>query len=185
MSQRPVDIAPLTRWDYQELPDGGPRYELLEGELVMAPSPNRRHQTISKNIAFLFETYLRQHPLGEVYNAPLDVYLSETTVVQPDVFFVSQERPSRLRDYGIEGAPDLVIEILSPHNPRQDAVVKKSLYARSGVIEYWIVDPESARVLVFSLQQDPNQPRHTLAPGDLYTSPLLPGLAFPVQEFFR
>src|SRR5688572_17196961 len=102
----------LTADDYRLLPEGGPRYQLVEGELCVAPAPNRYHQIISRNIQFLLMKYLERNPIGELYDAPLDVYLSETDVFQPDLVFVARAHFEVLTDAGIEGTPDLVVEIL-------------------------------------------------------------------------
>src|SRR5687767_7360021 len=99
----------LTKEDYRLLPDSGPRYQLIEGELYMSPAPNRYHQIISRSLEFMLLKYLEQNPRGELYHAPFDVYLSENDVFQPDIVFVTKSNYRVLTDAGIEGTPDLVV----------------------------------------------------------------------------
>src|SRR5438067_12573258 len=106
--------------DYLSLPEGGPRYELIEGELLMAPAPNRYHQDISRNLTLILGEYLRKKRIGKIYNAPFDVFLGEINVVQPDIIFVSKKHARILTDAGAEGAPEFVVEILSPSTLRRD-----------------------------------------------------------------
>ena len=141
--------APLiTRHDYEEMPAGPPYFQVIEGELVMTPSPNLFHQDISGNIFTLLRGYLVKHPIGSAHIAPLDVYLSDVNVYQPDVIFVSSARRSLLTEHGIEGAPDLVVEILSPATARYDKGSKRKIYARTGVKELWLIDPITASIEV-------------------------------------
>src|SRR5580765_478939 len=104
----------ITVDDYRELPEGPLHYQLIEGKLHMSPSPTRYHQVVCRNIQFLLMKYLEQHPLGEVFQAPSDVYLTDYDVYQPDLFYVSNENAAILTQQGAAGAPDLVIEVLSP-----------------------------------------------------------------------
>jgi Uma2 family endonuclease len=175
----------LTKEDYRLLPVGGPRYQLIEGELYMAPAPNRYHQTISRNIEFLLLKYLDKHPIGEVYDAPFDVYLSEHDVLQPDIVFVKKSNAEVLTDAGIEGTPDLVIEILSPSDAYLDKKAKLRVYARSGVNELWLVDPDTQIVQVFYLQQDARKPASTHGQDDKFSSPHFPGLKISSREIFK
>jgi len=133
----------LTYEDYRALPDDGRRYELLEGEIQVAPAPSTRHQLISRNLEFLLHAHARERRLGEVMDAPVDVILDRGTVVQPDLLFVSSARLGIISERGIEGAPDLAVEILSESTQAIDRGAKRQLYARYGVLHYWIVDPAS------------------------------------------
>jgi Uma2 family endonuclease len=108
------EAPPLTVEHYKNLPETGPRYQLIEGDLHMAPAPNRYHQDISRNLEFILLNYLKDHPLGVLYDAPFDVYLSETDVFQPDIVVVFNANLGLLTDAGCEGPPDFVVEILSP-----------------------------------------------------------------------
>ena len=147
-----VDTKPTTKLtyeDYRKTPDDE-RWELLDGELVMAPSPNVPHQDISGTLFVLLKLFVDSAGLGRVFHAPLDVVLSETNVVQPDLLFVSHERADILTEANVQGAPDLVVEILSPSTTSRDWRIKLDLYAQHGVREYWVVDPNGQRVWVMS-----------------------------------
>jgi len=126
--------------DYEKLPEGAP-YQLIGGELIMTPSPMPYHQIIVRNIGFELLKFNEQRRLGEVIFAPMDVYLSETETYQPDIIFISKDRVNIIGEKKIEAAPDLVIEILSPSTAYYDLRHKKRIYEKSGVKEYWIVDP--------------------------------------------
>ena len=175
----------ITRYDYQEMPQGPPYYQVIEGDLVMSPSPNTFHQNITGNIYFLLRQHLSKNPVGEVFMAPLDVFLSDVNVYQPDVIFVSNERRSIIRDHGIEGAPDLVVEALSPATARYDKGSKRKLYARTGVKELWLVDPETQTIQVYLLAKDPETPSATHGPTATFTSSLLPGLKIKTAAIFK
>ena len=134
--------------DYEKLPEGAP-YQLIGGELVMTPSPVPYHQIISRNIGFELLKFNEQKKPGEVIFAPMDVYLSETETYQPDIIFISNERLNIIGDKKIEAAPDLVIEILSESTAYYDLKHKKRVYEKSGVKEYWIVDPMEKSIEVY------------------------------------
>lgn len=150
----------------------------------MAPAPNRYHQDISRNIVVIIARYLKKRPIGKVYAAPFDVYLTDISVVQPDVLFVSKDRCSILTDLGAEGAPDLVVEVLSPHNTPSIMRAKRELYARTGAIELWIVDPLTHKISVYHLRKNPETPVATYGAKDKFKSPLLPGLTIRCVEVF-
>ncbi|MBM3890489.1 MAG: Uma2 family endonuclease [Verrucomicrobia bacterium] len=182
----PQTIAPpITRYDYEQMPEGPPYYQVIEGELVMSPSPRTPHQYIIGNLYVFLRNYLRDHPIGEVLLAPLDVFLSETNVYQPDLVFVSNERRSLITDHGIEGAPDLVIEVLSPGTARFDRGSKRKIYARTGVQELWLVDPDGKRIQIYRLTEDADAPAATYAANAVFESPLLPGLRIEAAEVFK
>lgn len=141
----------LTYADYAALPDDGRRYELHAGELSVTPTPNTRHQGVSLNLAALLHGHVKSRDLGRIFEAPMDCILSNVTVVQPDILFVARERMSIVTDRAIEGAPTLVVEILSPSTAGIDRGRKRGLYADHGVSCYWIVDPEARRIEVLSL----------------------------------
>jgi Uma2 family endonuclease len=136
----------LTYADYAALPDDGHRYQLLEGELVMTPSPYRWHQQISIRLASDVLNHVQMRGLGEAFAAPLDVTLDDRNVVQPDILFVSNERSGILQDDRVIGAPDRCVEILSPGTERIDQVRKLGLYARFGATHYRIVDPDTRTI---------------------------------------
>ncbi|EIP99173.1 hypothetical protein OpiT1DRAFT_03683 [Opitutaceae bacterium TAV1] len=179
-----VTHRPLTVHDYREIPETGPRYQLVEGDLFMAPAPNRFHQTCAGKIYYAFEDYLSEHPVGKAYIAPFDVYLTDLNVYQPDVSFFSRERYSYLTDEGACGAPDIVVEVLSPKTAYLDLGVKKEIYARTGVLEYWVVDPAAHRVSVWHLSENSQAPAFTLPKNGTLTTPLLPEFVLRLENVF-
>lgn len=144
----------LTYEDYCALPDDGKRYELLEGVLQVTPSPTTRHQRVSRQLEAIVLHHVEAHGLGEVFDAPIDVVLSPSTVVQPDLVFVSRERGHIITEKNIAGAPDLVVEILSSSSAQLDRGVKAQLYARHGVRYYWLVDPDAETLEEYELRGD-------------------------------
>lgn len=179
------DAPPLTVAEYKNLPETGPRYQLIEGDLYVAPAPNRFHQDISRNLEVILANYLSVHPIGVLYDAPFDVYLTDIDVFQPDLLIVLNENRQILTDAGAEGAPDFVVEILSPKTRQLDLVNKKRIYARVGVKELWIIDPEQKEVLLYRFDQDPIEAVAKLGRQQEINSPLLPGLAIPLPAIFR
>lgn len=175
---------PLTIEHYKLLPENGPRYQLIEGDLYMAPAPNRYHQDIASNLEFILRGYIEQHPIGKVYHAPFDVYLDEHNVFQPDIIVVLNERLSILTDAGAEGAPDFVVEILSPKTARFDREQKRRFYAKAGVRELWIIAPETRTTEVYLLAQDAASPAATYGERDTFASALFPDLAFKAEKIF-
>ncbi|MBI4330502.1 MAG: Uma2 family endonuclease [Chloroflexi bacterium] len=138
----------FTYEDYKRLPESETkRYELLEGELVVVPSPSVDHQSVSFNLVLILGNFVKKNKLGKVLDAPLDVVLGEN-VVQPDIMFISLERFDIITKDEIRGAPDLVVEILSPSTSAKDRGIKRKLYGRHGVRELWIVDPDRQTVEV-------------------------------------
>ena len=137
----------FTYQDYRNTPDDK-RYELLDGDLVMAPAPGEAHQRTSRKLTMLLGLSVERTGIGHVYAAPFDVVLSNTDVVQPDLLYISNERAHIITDENIQGAPDLVVEILSPSTAERDQTFKRSLYAKHGVKEYWLVDTDAKTVTV-------------------------------------
>ena len=149
-----VAMPLLTAENYKILPETGPRYQLIEGDLDMVPAPNRYHQDISRNLEYILLEYLEENPIGKLYDAPFDVYLDEHNVFQPDIVVVMNARLAILTDAGAEGTPDFVVEILSPKTARLDRDNKRRVYASTGVQELWIIAPESKTIEVFLLQEN-------------------------------
>lgn len=176
---------PLTYHDYREIPEGPPYCQLIEGELQMSPSPNRAHQAILRNLTFALLQHLAKNPVGEILFAPFDVYLTDLNVYQPDLIFVSKDRKKILTQQGAEGAPDLVVEILSPRTAHLDRVVKRDIYARTGVEELWIVDPDLKQVQVFDLAKNPDAPRAKYSTAHKLRSRVLPKLTISVAKIFQ
>ena len=134
--------------DYKLLPEGAP-YQLIEGELIMTPAPNPRHQIISANIFKRLSQFTDEKQAGMALYSPVDVYLEEENAFQPDIVFISKMRQDIIKQDGIYGAPDMVIEILSPSTAYYDIKKKFKVYERYGVKEYWIVDPKMKGVEIF------------------------------------
>jgi Uma2 family endonuclease len=131
----------LTFADYVALPNDGKRYEIHDGELSVTPAPGRTHQRVVLRLAMALDAHVTAHALGEVDIAPFDVVLNDPTIVQPDILFVAPDRSAAFSDRGFEGAPTLVVEVLSPSTAHIDRNTKLQLYARHAVPYYWIVDP--------------------------------------------
>jgi Uma2 family endonuclease len=178
----------LTYDDFLLFPDDGKRHELIDGEHYVTPSPNRKHQRISGNLYLLIGMWLEDHPIGQIYYAPFDVILSMFDVVEPDLLYMSNERAAKvLTDANVKGAPELVIEIGSEGTRKRDETIKRRLYERSGVSEYWVVDPEIDVIRVYRRDAKGFGRPHELRAdaGDTLTTPLLPGLSLPLSRAFR
>ncbi len=169
--------------DYRELPEGAP-YQLIDGELVMAPSPTRYHQIVSGELEFALRQFVKQHEVGEVYDAPFDVYFSETEVYQPDIVFVSNERRAILTDAGASGAPDLIVEVLSPSTGYYDLTHKKHVYAASGVREYWIADPQERYVEVHANRNGVFERISLVQESGVVASDVLEGFSVSLDTLF-
>ena len=178
--------AKLTYEDYLLIPDDGMRHELIDGEHFVSPAPQMRHQRVLIRLLYEIETFLRQSGLGELFVAPTDVVFTRFDVVEPDLLYISKARAEIVGTANVGGAPDLVIEILSPSNRRYDEMKKRDLYDRTGVPEYWIVDPEAETVKVFRRDGERfGRPLLLSAhDGDALASPQLPGLAVPLSAIF-
>jgi Uma2 family endonuclease len=175
----------LTYADYRLLPDDGRRYEVLDGELVVSPAPSRRHQQLSKRLQYeLYRHVEVEHRLGEVYYAPFDVILTDDTIVQPDLIFVTRERQGLFSERGLEGAPDLVVEILSPRTRSHDEGLKRAIYARFGVRELWLVDPERDVIDAFELSGGELARVGSFGRADALQSRVLPGLRLDLAAVF-
>lgn len=173
----------FTYEDYLQLPEDK-RYELMEGEFYMVPSPTWAHQTISKKLFRILDDFITDHGLGEIRYAPLDVVLSEVDVVQPDVLFVSKERSRIISEKNIQGSPDLVVEILSPATAEKDKGLKRKLYAKYGVNEYWLVDPDKKSIEVLTLGEAGFETAGIYGKGEALASRLLRGLRLKLEEVF-
>ena len=174
----------LTYQDYLNTPDDE-RYELIDGELIMSPSPRWIHQRTAIKLGTILHIFVERHNLGAVCYAPMDVVLAYTDVVQPDLLFVSRERLHIITENNIQGAPDLAVEILSPSTSARDRGYKRDLYAKHGVKEYWQVDTDAKRITVLSLNADGDYDVVAVyGVGQTLASPLLPGFALNLDEIF-
>ncbi len=175
---------PITRHDYALIPVGAPNHQLIEGDLVMAPSPGPFHQDILFNLARILGNHLAVHPIGKIYIAPLDVHLSDVNVYQPDLLFVAKANLGIIAEHGIEGAPDLVVEILSKTSEKYDLGPKRAVYARTGVEELWIIDPAKRTLALYRLAENADTPVATYRAKQRVTSTLLPGLTIELAAVF-
>jgi Uma2 family endonuclease len=177
----------FTYEDYLLFPDDGKRHELIDGEHFVTPSPTTKHQRVSVRLLNALENFLRQNRAAEVFTAPYDVVLSDVDVVQPDLLLVLSAHASIITEKNIQGVPDLVIEILSEGTRKTDEVIKRKLYERSGVSEYWIVDPELETIKIYRLttQRFVRQAELSREAGDALSTSLLSGLRIPLSEIFR
>ena len=173
----------FTYEDYLLTPDDR-RYELVDGDLLLTPAPTPYHQTVGLNLGYRLKEFVDARGLGQVFLAPCDVVLSRYDVVQPDVFFIRADRVSIVGEKNIQGAPDLVIEVLSPSTEKRDPEMKAKLYARSGVRELWIVDPVSKTVELYAGTGAAFRREALFTIGDTARSPLLPGLEIPLARVF-
>jgi Uma2 family endonuclease len=180
-----TNFPPLTVENYKLLPETGPRYQLIQGDLYMAPAPNRFHQEISRNLQFELHSYLKHNPIGRLFNAPFDVYLDEINVFQPDIMIVLNQRLGILTEEGAEGAPELIVEILSPKTRRLDLINKKQEYARAGVKELWIIDPEPRAIMIHEFAYDGAEKIQQVEEADTLSTDLLPGFRLAVRTIFE
>ena len=178
----------LTYDDFLLFPDDGQRHELIDGEHYVTPSPIPRHQQISGNLYWLLRSFLEEHPIGAVFYAPLDIVFSRFDVVEPDLLYLSNERAAQvMTDQNVQGTPDLVIEIGSPSTRKRDETIKRRLYERTGVPEYWVVDPEVDVIRVYRRDGDTfaRPIELSLEADDVLTTSLLPGLGLPLRDVFK
>jgi Uma2 family endonuclease len=177
-------VRPLTADDLATFPDDGNRYEVIGGMLFVSPAPTTRHQDVSIQLATWLNLSILQSGSGKVFAAPIDVHLSVNDVVEPDIIVVLNERLQRIEAKGIVGAPDIVVEILSPSTTRADRVWKAALYARTGVREYWIVDPTENTILVQSLAGDRYTTAGTFGRDAVLQTHLLPEFRLELSKVF-
>ena len=174
----------LTYEDYVLLPNDRNRYEILDGELTVTPAPSTKHQTASGNLFVLLAHYIKERDLGKLFHAPIDLILESTSVLQPDLLFVSKARQHIITERAIEGVPDLVVEILSPATSRIDRVTKVQIYARHRVPVYWIVDPERKAIEIYLLESDGYRLTGTLQGNTPMAAPPFTELEIVARDVF-
>lgn len=174
--------AKLTYEDYAKTPDDE-RWELIDGELVMSPSPKRAHQRSQMKLATRMSFFADENGVGEVYT-DFDVVLAEHETVRPDLIFVSRERLNIITEDNVQGAPDLIVEIRSPSTARRDWTIRRELYARHGVREYWLVDPEAATVSVLLLKDGWLEVTGVYSESDTVASTELKGFSIAQSDIF-
>jgi Uma2 family endonuclease len=178
----------LTYHDFVSFPDDGRRHELIDGEHYVTPSPITRHQRVlGRLFAALFQ-YCDANPIGEVFQARFDVVFSMFDVVEPDLLVVMADQADIVTDKHVRGAPALVVEVLSPGTRRHDEGIKRKLYDRSGVREYWVVDPERDVITVRRRTVDGRLTQAAVlarADAQVLTSPLFPGFSMALGTLFK
>ena len=174
----------LTYQDYARTPEGE-IWELIDGDQFIPSTPGTAHQSVSIRLGSLLHVFVKGRGLGQVYIAPFDVVLSDVDVVQPDLLFISKAREDIVTAANVRGAPDLLVEIRSPSTAGRDWTIKRGLYARYGVKEYWVVDPDERRVWVMLLSGDRLEEVRSYGMGDVLTSPTLEGLSIDLDDIFQ
>lgn len=173
-----------TYHDYLNLPEDGKRYEVINGELVMVEAPNTIHQNIIIKIIYEIEDFLRQQKIGKIFCSPTDIKFNDTNVVQPDILFISKERLNIITENNINGAPNLIMEILSPGTAYYDLIGKKELYEQFGVKEYWIVDPRKQRVDVYQNVKQQFELDQRIELEGIVTSVVIKGFEINYENIF-
>ena len=181
----PPQSKVFTYQEYLDLPEDGKRYEVINGDLIMVPGPNTDHQNVSGNLEFELRMFVKKHQIGKVYDAPYDVVLSENNVFQPDIMFVSNQNSKIIKEKNITGAPDLIIEILSPATGYYDLTEKKEIYAEFGVKEYWIVDPKKQWVEIYTNETRKFESEQRLETSGILKSRVLDGFEISLQKMFQ
>jgi len=178
-----AEVTPkLTYEEFRQLPDDGKHYELVHGEVHLSPSRSTKHQLILGNTSVSLGTYVRSARLGVLFCAPLDVCLNPDTALQPDLIFISAERVGIVQENFVAGAPELVVEVVSPSTTVHDRVTKLPIYAEAGVPEFWLIDSQARTVEVLKLQGKKYFVDATLAGDQVLTSNLFPGWQLPLRD---
>ncbi len=172
------------RWTYEEYYelDDDRRYEIIGGNLLMAPAPDTWHQDWSRKLFRLIDRFVAQNNRGEVFYAPIDIVLDEQNTVQPDIVFIATPNLQIIQRRAIFGVPDLLVELVSPSSVRRDRYDKKALYARFGVKEYWIGDPANKALEILTLREGRYELHCCAEEKGNLTSLALPGLEFDLTE---
>jgi Uma2 family endonuclease len=180
-----VEGKHYTDEDFLKLPDDGKRYEIIDGELYVAPAPTTKHQRTTTRLTSTLDLHTRAGRLGEVFTAPFDVVLANDAIVEPDIVYVSRARRRILTDPNVQGAPDLVVEVISPSTTRRDQETKRDLYARYGVRYYWLAHPVQEWVRAYELGKDGAY--ELVAEGhkdEAFSAPPFPDLTIQLAELW-
>ncbi len=181
-----VATEKLTWEDYQQFPDDGNRYEIIDGEVYVSPSPGDAHQFVATDLTTLLNVHVRERKLGRLVAAPFDVMLGPHDVFQPDILFIRAERRTVvIRDGRMYDAPDLCVEIASPSTRQTDRTRKFDRYAHFGVAEYWLVEPIEQTVETFVLEGGAYVSLGTAVGNEQIVSPVMPDLALTAAEVFE
>ena len=181
-----AQTKPAGTWTYEDLfslPDDGRRYEIIEGELYEMPAPSWAHASVIANLISALVPLLVMHG-GRWRTAPLDAFFQGADPVQPDIIVLLPDSQAHPTERGVEGPPDLLVEVLSPSNRGHDLLTKRALYARAGVREYWLVDPEARTIEILVLDRDALHLAVAGSGGEPLISPLLGRLPITANELF-
>jgi Uma2 family endonuclease len=177
----PVDTR-LTYEDFCLLPNDGKRREIIEGDLFVTPAPRRLHQRVVTRLSRFLSGFVEDNQLGEAYVSPFDVVLSLFDVVEPDLVYFSNARQSVLTEMNAQGAPDLVVEVLSEGTEKRDRTIKLKLYGKFGVDEYWIIDSEGPSAEIYRRGEKGLELVAKLSATDAMASPMFPGFSLPLRR---
>ena len=180
-----IDGTHLTYDDFLKLPDDGKRYEIIDGELYAAPAPTTKHQRVTLRLSMALDSHVRPQRLGEVFIAPTDVVLARDAIVEPDILYISRARRHIITEPNVQGAPDLVVEVISPSSVTRDQETKRDLYAKYEVPHYWLVHPTERRVRAYDLGKD--RQYELVAEGhkdDAFSAPPFPDLTIRLGELW-
>jgi Uma2 family endonuclease len=170
--------------DIWDTPDDGKRYEVIGGELFVSPSPSWLHQYALMQLALLVGNWVFQHALGKVVQAPLGIVLDEEDGVQPDLIYISRERDHIITERGIESAPDLLVEVLSPSTASRDRGIKMRRYANAAVPHYWMLDPGGRALEAYKLGDNGYELLGTFGVGETFRPELFAGLELPIDRLW-
>lgn len=168
--------------DIWDMPDDGNTYEVIDGELYVSPSPGFRHQRSTGRLYLIIGPVVYRDELGEMVTAPLGVVLDPESGVQPDLLFIRRDRAGIISERGIEGAPDLVVEVLSPSTQSRDRGIKMRRYEAAGVPHYWIMDNNAPALETYELGSEGYRLTGTYGPGSILRSELFPGLEIGLDD---
>jgi Uma2 family endonuclease len=177
----PIDTR-LTYQDLCELPYDGKRYEIIQGDLIVTAAPRILHQRVVTRLSHHLQTFVEGNDLGHVFVAPVDVVFSEFDVVEPDIIYISKQRAAILTENNVQGAPDLVVEVLSEWTAKIDRTAKLKLYAKYGVAEYWLLDTRPVSADIYRGGSNGLELCQHLGPEGVLTTPILPGFSLPLQK---
>jgi len=187
-----IVIPEKERWTYSDYvnltsPDSF-GFEVIRGELFVAAAPKPKHQWVAGELEWVFRSYIKKNKIGQVFSSPVDVLLGIDTesesIVQPDLLFIFNERLDIVTDTNINGAPDLMVEVLSTSSVRRDRVDKMKLYVEFGVRNYWIIDAEQKVLEAFDLTGEVPTVEATLAEADVFKPSLFPNLVIPLENLW-
>lgn len=171
--------------DYLTFPEDSWGYQIIEGELVVSPSPKTIHQAVLMNLSLAISVFVRNKKCGEVFFAPFDVILDNHNIVQPDILFISNENKDVLTEDNVKGAPDLIVEVLSQSTRQFDLLGKKDVYQKFGIKEYWIIDPENKSVAVYFLEKGQYAIHNQEEKEGIISSKILNGFKLSLKEIFN